>query len=63
MGCSSLTGRCWSGSVWVYDDPLQAPDIAASQASYQMQAGTKLYSSFPRLLITIFWQIITNVRV
>ncbi|XP_018010593.1 methylosome protein 50 [Hyalella azteca] len=39
MGCSSLTGRCWSGSVWLYDDPLQAPDIAMSQASHQLHAG------------------------
>ncbi|KAF2360740.1 WD40-repeat-containing domain [Trinorchestia longiramus] len=39
VGCSSLTGRCWSGSVWLYDDPSQAPDVAKSQASYQLQAG------------------------
>uniref|UniRef100_A0A6A7FRM5 Methylosome protein 50-like n=1 Tax=Hirondellea gigas TaxID=1518452 RepID=A0A6A7FRM5_9CRUS len=39
LGCSGMTGRCWSGSVWLYDDALKAPDIAASQASYQLQAG------------------------
>lgn len=39
LGCSAMNGRCWSGSVWLYSDPLQAPDVAASQASYQMQSG------------------------
>ena len=27
MGCSDLTGRNWSGSLWYYRDPVEPPNV------------------------------------
>ncbi|KAJ8260268.1 hypothetical protein GJAV_G00179010 [Gymnothorax javanicus] len=39
LGASSLTGRCWLGSVWVYKDPKKAPNEGYCNAGVQTEAG------------------------
>ncbi|KAL4658662.1 hypothetical protein GN956_G3234 [Arapaima gigas] len=39
LGASSLTGRCWSGSIWVYQDPKQAPSEGSCTAGVQTESG------------------------
>lgn len=39
LGASSLAGRCWQGSVWVYSDPKLAPSEGFCKAGVQTEAG------------------------
>lgn len=39
LGASSLTGRSWQGSVWIYSDPEQAPNEGLCKAGVQTEAG------------------------
>ncbi|KAM4612546.1 methylosome protein WDR77 [Polymixia lowei] len=39
LGASSLTGRCWLGSIWVYSEPGKAPNEGFCQAGVQTEAG------------------------
>ncbi|XP_076125273.1 methylosome protein WDR77 [Alosa pseudoharengus] len=39
LGASSLTGRSWMGSIWVYTDPKQAPNEGFCKAGVQTDAG------------------------
>lgn len=39
LGASSLSGRCWLGSVWVYSDPAKAPNEELCKAGVQTAAG------------------------
>uniref|UniRef100_A0A7N9ARG2 Methylosome protein WDR77 n=1 Tax=Mastacembelus armatus TaxID=205130 RepID=A0A7N9ARG2_9TELE len=39
LGASSLTGRTWQGSVWIYRDPEQAPNEGFCKAGVQTEAG------------------------
>lgn len=39
LGASSLSGRSWQGSVWIYSDPKQAPDEALCKAGVQTETG------------------------
>ncbi|KAI1890735.1 hypothetical protein AGOR_G00156690 [Albula goreensis] len=39
LGASSLTGRCWLGSIWVYKDPRQSPNEGYCTAGVQTEAG------------------------
>ncbi|XP_028302659.1 methylosome protein WDR77 [Gouania willdenowi] len=39
LGASSLTGRNWQGSLWIYSDPEQAPNEGFCKAGVQTEAG------------------------
>ncbi|CAM4662460.1 unnamed protein product [Leuciscus chuanchicus] len=39
LGASSLSGRSWQGSVWVYTDPKLAPSEGYCKAGVQTDAG------------------------
>ncbi|XP_029991253.1 methylosome protein WDR77 [Sphaeramia orbicularis] len=39
LGASSLSGRSWQGSVWIYSDPEQAPNEGFCKAGVQTEAG------------------------
>ncbi|XP_030585324.1 methylosome protein WDR77 [Archocentrus centrarchus] len=39
LGASSLTGRSWQGSVWIYSDPEQAPSEGFCKAGVQTETG------------------------
>ncbi|XP_028854624.1 methylosome protein WDR77 [Denticeps clupeoides] len=39
LAASSLTGRCWLGSIWVYSDPKLAPNEGFCKAGVQTEAG------------------------
>lgn len=39
LGASSLTGRNWQGSVWIYSDPKQAPNEGFCKAGVQTETG------------------------
>lgn len=39
LGASSLTGRSWQGSVWLYSSPEQAPNEGFCKAGVQTEAG------------------------
>ncbi|XP_067271295.1 methylosome protein 50 [Pseudorasbora parva] len=39
LGASSLSGRSWQGSVWVYSDPKLAPNEGFCKAGVQTEAG------------------------
>uniref|UniRef100_A0A3Q3XCQ1 Methylosome protein WDR77 n=1 Tax=Mola mola TaxID=94237 RepID=A0A3Q3XCQ1_MOLML len=39
LGASSLSGRCWEGSVWIYSDPTKAPSEELCKAGVQTEAG------------------------
>nr|XP_057910248.1 methylosome protein 50 [Doryrhamphus excisus] len=39
LGSSSLTGRSWQGSVWIYSNPEQAPNEGFCKAGVQTEAG------------------------
>lgn len=39
LGASSLTGRNWQGSVWIYSDPTQAPNEDLCKAGVQTESG------------------------
>lgn len=39
LGASSLSGRCWQGSVWIYSDPTKAPSEELCKAGVQTEAG------------------------
>nr|XP_014347911.1 PREDICTED: methylosome protein 50 isoform X2 [Latimeria chalumnae] len=39
LGASSLTSRCWLGSIWLFKDPLKAPDEGFCSAGVQTEAG------------------------
>ena len=39
LGASSLTGRSWQGSLWIYSDPEQAPNEGFCKAGVQTEAG------------------------
>ncbi|KAK0137826.1 Methylosome protein 50 [Merluccius polli] len=39
LGASSLAGRCWLGSVWVYSEPGKAPNEGFCKAGVQTEAG------------------------
>lgn len=39
LGASSLTGRSWMGSIWVYTDPKLAPNEGFCKAGVQTDAG------------------------
>ncbi|AWP02862.1 putative methylosome protein 50 isoform 3 [Scophthalmus maximus] len=39
LGASSLTGRSWQGSVWIYSDPQQAPNEGFCKAGVQTEAS------------------------
>lgn len=39
LGTSSMSGRCWLGSVWVYSDPSKAPNEELCKAGVQTAAG------------------------
>lgn len=39
LGASSLGGRCWQGSLWIYSDPPKAPNEELCKAGVQTEAG------------------------
>ncbi|XP_051551227.1 methylosome protein 50-like [Myxocyprinus asiaticus] len=39
LAASSLSGRCWQGSVWVYSDPKLAPSEGFCKTGVQTEAG------------------------
>ncbi|XP_056614508.1 methylosome protein 50 [Triplophysa dalaica] len=39
LAASSLAGRCWQGSLWVYSDPKLAPSEGFCKAGVQTEAG------------------------
>ncbi|XP_030076905.1 methylosome protein WDR77 [Microcaecilia unicolor] len=39
LGASSLSGRCWVGSIWVFKDPSMAPNEGFCCAGVQTEAG------------------------
>ncbi|KAK9529056.1 hypothetical protein VZT92_013173 [Zoarces viviparus] len=39
LGASSLTGRSWQGSLWIYSDSKQAPDEELCKAGVQTESG------------------------
>lgn len=39
LGASSLSGRCWQGSIWVFKDPKMAPNEGYCCAGVQTEAG------------------------
>lgn len=39
LAASSLTGRSWMGSIWMYSDPKQAPNEGFCKAGVQTDAG------------------------
>ncbi|XP_038605685.1 methylosome protein 50 [Tachyglossus aculeatus] len=39
LGASSLSGRCWTGSLWVFKDPCAAPNEGFCSAGVQTEAG------------------------
>ncbi|XP_071398195.1 methylosome protein WDR77 [Centroberyx affinis] len=39
LGASSLTGRCWLGSIWIYSEAAQAPNEGFCKAGVQTEAG------------------------
>lgn len=39
LGASSLSGRSWQGSLWIYSDPTQAPGEGSCKAGVQTEAG------------------------
>ncbi|MED6262007.1 Methylosome protein 50 [Ataeniobius toweri] len=39
LGASSLSGRNWQGSVWIYSEPEQAPSEGFCKAGVQTEAG------------------------
>lgn len=39
LGASTLSGRSWLGSIWVFKDPLKAPNEKFCTVSLQTQAG------------------------
>ncbi|XP_027011796.1 methylosome protein 50 [Tachysurus fulvidraco] len=39
LSASSLTGRCWFGSVWIYSDSKLAPNEGFCKAGLQTEAG------------------------
>uniref|UniRef100_H2L4G1 Methylosome protein WDR77 n=1 Tax=Oryzias latipes TaxID=8090 RepID=H2L4G1_ORYLA len=39
LGASSLSGRTWQGSVWIYREPEQAPSEGFCRAGVQTEAG------------------------
>lgn len=39
LGTSSLGGRCWQGSLWIYSDPRKAPNEELCKAGVQTEAG------------------------
>ncbi|XP_017271452.1 methylosome protein 50 [Kryptolebias marmoratus] len=39
IGASSLSGRNWQGSVWIYSEPEQAPNEGFCKAGVQTEAG------------------------
>lgn len=39
LGASSLTGRCWLGSLWIYSEPGKAPNEGFCKAGVQTEAG------------------------
>ncbi|XP_063811425.1 methylosome protein WDR77 [Pseudophryne corroboree] len=39
LAASSLNARTWGGSIWVYKDPLEAPNESLCSAGVQTEAG------------------------
>ncbi|KAK3537041.1 hypothetical protein QTP86_033949 [Hemibagrus guttatus] len=39
LSASSLTGRCWFGSIWIYSDSKLAPNEGFCKAGLQTEAG------------------------
>ncbi|GCC29476.1 hypothetical protein chiPu_0007918 [Chiloscyllium punctatum] len=39
LGASTLSGRSWLGSIWLFKDPLKAPNEAFCTVGVQAQAG------------------------
>ncbi|XP_020857236.1 methylosome protein WDR77 [Phascolarctos cinereus] len=39
LGASSLSGRSWAGSLWLFKDPLSAPNEGFCSAGVQTEAG------------------------
>ncbi|KAF7670179.1 hypothetical protein LDENG_00068210 [Lucifuga dentata] len=39
LAASSLSGRSWQGSIWIYSDPEQAPNEGFCKAGVQTEAG------------------------
>lgn len=39
LGASSLSGRCWAGSLWLFKDPSVAPNEGFCSAGVQTEAG------------------------
>ncbi|XP_065732594.1 methylosome protein WDR77 isoform X3 [Phocoena phocoena] len=39
LGASSLSGRCWAGSLWLFKDPCAAPNEGFCSAGVQTEAG------------------------
>ncbi|KAM6928386.1 methylosome protein WDR77 [Xenentodon cancila] len=39
LGASSLSGRSWQGSLWIYSDPEKAPSEGFCKAGVQTEAG------------------------
>lgn len=39
LGASSLSGRSWQGSVWIYSEPEKAPNEELCKAGVQTEAG------------------------
>ncbi|XP_044540003.1 methylosome protein 50 isoform X3 [Gracilinanus agilis] len=39
LGASSLSGRSWAGSLWLFKDPLAAPNEGFCSAGVQTEAG------------------------
>ncbi|KAM9243840.1 methylosome protein WDR77 isoform 2-T2 [Dugong dugon] len=39
LGASSLSGRCWAGSLWLFKDPCSAPNEGFCSAGVQTEAG------------------------
>ena len=39
LGCSNLTGRFWSGSLWYFIDPDAAPDVEKCLTGIECETG------------------------
>jgi methylosome protein 50 len=39
LGCSNLTGRFWTGSLWYFLDPDSAPDVEKCLTGIECETG------------------------
>ena len=40
VASSSLTGRSWAGSIWLFKDPTKAPDVSYCSSGSATKTGT-----------------------